>query len=43
MNVLNLVRQQAQKKQALQDAQMAATKGGFICLTYRGQTYQKAA
>ena len=43
MNVLNLVRQQAQKQQALRDAQMAATKGGFVCLTYRGQTYQKAA
>jgi hypothetical protein len=43
MNVLNLVRQQAVKKQALQDAQMAATKAAPIFLTYRGQSYQKAA
>jgi hypothetical protein len=43
MNVLQLVRQQTQKKQALQDAQMLATKAQPILLTYRGQSYQKAA
>ena len=43
MNVLQLVRQQAVKKQALRNAQMAAAKAQPIFLTYKGQSYQKAA
>tara|TARA_A200000159_G_C7329917_1_gene342507 strand:+ start:96 stop:233 length:138 start_codon:yes stop_codon:yes gene_type:complete len=41
MNVLNIVRKQAQKRQALEIAQIQAAKSQAPFLVYRGVAYTK--
>tara|TARA_B100001758_G_C18352310_1_gene580601 strand:- start:1042 stop:1242 length:201 start_codon:yes stop_codon:yes gene_type:complete len=42
MNVLELVRKQTQKREALKEAQVAAVKAQTIKLVYRGVAYNVA-